>query len=75
MGTGRNDEITINFAWHKVIDLSTFFVYDRLNIPDSMRGGMSSGIATPGHTRASAHIKFAGARVKIVWKAKVKDQV
>ena len=37
--------------------------------------GVSSGVATPGHTRASAHVKFAGARVKIMWKAKVKDQV
>ena len=35
----------------------------------------NSGVATPGHTRACAHVKFAGARVKIMWKAKVKDQV
>ena len=34
-----------------------------------------SGIATPRHTRACAHIKFTGARVKIMWKAKVKDQL
>ena len=33
-----------------------------------------SGVATPRHTRACAHIKFAGARVKIMWKARVKDQ-
>ena len=33
-----------------------------------------SGIATPGHTRACAHVKFAGAQVKIMWKVKVKDQ-
>ena len=36
---------------------------------------ISSGVATPGHTRACAHIKFAGARVKIMYKAKVKDQL
>ena len=36
---------------------------------------MSSGVATPGHTRACAHVKFAGTQVKIMWKAKVKDQV
>ena len=36
---------------------------------------MSSGIATPGHTRASAHVKITGAQVIITWKAKVKDQV
>ena len=35
----------------------------------------TSGVATPGHPRACAHVKFAGARVKIMWKAKVKDQV
>ena len=35
-------------------------------------GSDSSGVATPGHTRAYAHVKFTGARVK---KAKVKDQV
>ena len=32
-----------------------------------------SGVATPRHTRACAHVKFAGARVKIMSKAKVKD--
>ena len=31
-----------------------------------------SGIAAPRHTRACAHIKFPGAGVKIMWKAKVK---
>ena len=31
-----------------------------------------SGIATPRHTRACAHVKFPGARVKIMWKANVK---
>ena len=36
---------------------------------------LSSGITTPRHTRACAHVKFAGAQVKILWKAKVKDQV
>ena len=25
-------------------------------------GELSSGVATPGHTRACAHVKFAGAR-------------
>ena len=25
-----------------------------------------SGVATPGHTQACAHVKFAGARVKIM---------
>ena len=52
MGTDRDDKVTINFACHKFIELSTFFVYDRLNIPDSMKGGggMSSGIAILGHT-------------------------
>ena len=35
---------------------------------------MSSGVATPGHTHASAHVKITGARVMIMWKAKVKDQ-
>ena len=33
-----------------------------------------SGVATPGHTRACARVKFACARVKIMQKAKVKDQ-
>ena len=36
---------------------------------------MDIGIATPGHTQASATIKFTGAWVKIMWKAKVKDQL
>ena len=31
-----------------------------------------SGVATPGHTRACAHVKFIGARVK---NRKVKDQL
>ena len=35
---------------------------------------MSSGIDTPRHPRACAHIKFTGAQVKVMWKAKVKDQ-
>ena len=35
---------------------------------------MNSGVATPGHTHASAHVKITGARVMIMWKAKVKDQ-
>ena len=34
-----------------------------------------SGVATPRHTRACAHVKFAGAWVKIMWKPKVKGQV
>ena len=34
-----------------------------------------SGVATPGHTRACAHVKIAGTRVKIMQKAKVKDQL
>ena len=38
------------------------------------RGGMSSGVATPRHPQACAHIKFTCAQVKIIWKAKVKDQ-
>ena len=33
----------------------------------------NSGIATPGHTRAQ--VKFTGALVKILWKAKVKDHL
>ena len=37
---------------------------------------LSNGIATPGHTRACTHVKFAGAwGVKVMWKAKVKDHV
>ena len=36
---------------------------------------MGSGVATPGHTRACAHVKFTGAQVKVMWKAKVKDQL
>ena len=35
----------------------------------------TSGVATPGHTRACAHVKFACARVKIVYKAKVNNQL
>ena len=35
---------------------------------------MSSGVATPGHPQATAHINFTGAQVKVMWKAKVKDQ-
>jgi len=34
-----------------------------------------SGVATPGHTQACAGVKFTGARVKIMWKAKVKDKL
>ena len=41
----------------------------------SCTDGQFSGVATPGHTRACAHVKFAGARVKIMWKAKVKGQL
>ena len=33
-----------------------------------------SGVATPGHTRACARVKFVCARAKIMQKAKVKDQ-
>ena len=36
---------------------------------------MGSGVATPGHTRACAHVKFTGAQVKVMLKAKVKDQL
>ena len=36
---------------------------------------MGSGVATPGHIRACAHVKFTGAQVKVMWKAKVKDQL
>ena len=39
MGTDRDDKVTVNFAWHTFLELSTFFVYDRLNIPDMMKGG------------------------------------
>ena len=43
-------------------------------VPESSySSNTASGIATPGHTRACAHVKFAGARVKM--KAKVKDQL
>ena len=35
---------------------------------------MSSGVATPRHPQACAHINFTGAQVKVMWKAKVKDQ-
>jgi len=47
----------------------------RIVWPTSHRAAacISSGVATPGHTRACAHIKFTGARVKVMWKAKVKD--
>ena len=73
MGTDRNDKVTINFAWHKFIERSTFFVYDRVNIPDTIGGEegggerMSSGVATPWHTWACAHIKFTGAQ----WRSQV----
>ena len=32
---------------------------------------VSSGVATPGHTRNFGHVKSTGAQVKIMWKAKV----
>ena len=44
-------------------------------LADVKHWGVCSGIAAPGHSWAFAHVKFAGARVKIMWKAKVKDQV
>ena len=38
---------------------------------------MNSGVAIPGDIPGPVpmHIKFTGARVKIMWKAKVKDQL
>ena len=36
-----------------------------------MKAVTPSGVATPGLTQGRAHIKFTGAQVKIVWKAKV----
>ena len=35
---------------------------------------MSSGVATPRHPQACAHVKLTGAQMKVMWKAKVKDQ-
>ena len=46
-----------------------------LNHPFSMWQVLCSGVATPGDTRACAHVKFTGAQVKIMWKAKDKDQL
>ena len=34
MGVDTHDRLTFNFAWSKSIELLTFLVYDRLNIPD-----------------------------------------
>ena len=42
---------------------------------DIQRCSATSGVATPGHTWAHAHVKFTGAWVKIMWKAKVTDQL
>ena len=49
----------------------------RTILPTSHRAAacISSGVATPRHTRACAHVKFTGARVKVMWKAKVIDQL
>ena len=35
---------------------------------------MSSGVATPRYPQACAHVKFTGTQVKVMWKAKTKDQ-
>ena len=59
--TDKNDKVTINFAWH---ELPTFF--DLISQTQWGGRGMSSGIATPGHTRVTAHVKFTGAQVKIM---------
>ena len=40
----------------------------------NIRMDNTSGVATPGHTRACALVKFACARVKIMRKAKIKDR-
>ena len=69
MGTDRNDKVTIGI--NLLSSLPSLCVIDWI----WWGGGMSSGVATPGHTRASAHVKITGARVIIMWKAKVKDQV
>jgi len=47
--------------------------HGHLQLKQGKSGG--NGVATPGHTRACAHVKFTGARMKIMWKARVKDQL
>ena len=34
VGMDRDEKLTVNFTWCKVIECLTFFVYDRLNIPN-----------------------------------------
>ena len=41
----------------------------------SLGVSLVSGVATPGHTWACTHVKSTGARVKIIWKANIKDQL
>ena len=47
-----------------IVSLGTRLVHKRNRLLTKPTG--SSGVATPGHTRASAHIKFTGARVKMM---------
>ena len=70
-------------SWHKSlapIVLATYIKYVCVSSKTQSSLGVlylitASGVATPKNTRACAHIKFTSVRVKIMWKAKVKDQV
>ena len=74
IATDKNDKVIINFAWHKLLSfLSSLYMINWIS-QTWWWGGISSGVATPRHPQACAHVKFTGAQVKVMWKAKVKDQ-